>query len=197
VPTFFSKIAISGVDGKFQDGCLWKPNPSSEVYREVRDLNVNTGTHIDGLLSIGATSKKDRHSRKDDTDETLRKRSESEDFIYDRLVTSTPLDLAALSDPKSFERFRERVRDECKRPDIRNKIQAWATTLVELRQSRSKTLHWEYYADLRVPCALCSKKSDSLDRASLSMHLKESHASHVHMRTALAKQVLTERHSQS
>ena len=186
-PMFSPEVAIPGVGGKFRDGGLWKSNPASEVYREVRDLHEDLGTPIDGLLSIGSAPKKEFHRRKDDSDDALRKRSKLENFKYDRLLTTKSLDLAALSDPASFDRFKDDILAECHKPEFYEKIRRWAEYLVTTRQLRSRTIQWESYADFRVQCSMCLPNSASFDRKTLATHFRETHRSDVKVLKAMAK----------
>lgn len=173
-PQFFKKVAIHGFGGTFSDGSIWKTNPAGEVYREVKDLNVSSGAPIKGLLSVGYARENARPAltlSEDKTDTLLKARQAQEEFMYDRVICPQSRD--GDDDPEIWFSDQARNASEfCKEDEIRSQIQRWAEFLVDTRNKRAKTIHWEAYAGLRRACPWCKSL---LEPGTFDRHVKSEH----------------------
>jgi hypothetical protein len=188
-PLYFRSVEIDGFEGSFRDAGLLEIDPAFEAYNEVRHLRGPDSGGVQFLLSIGTGRPNPPHQRArkqhqqhqqhasekplSDRADVLEDEADKHNFDYIRFIRADS-DLPPVSNPQSIPEVRKDAHKYCS--SVRSDLQRWASLLVQGRRDRARTVKWDRYAGLRIPCAFCGK---TFERAKLIEHITRDHGTNM------------------
>jgi hypothetical protein len=189
-PEYYKSVVIGGV--KYRDGAIWRPNPALDLFDEIILHSTKKDNPVRLLLNLSSTKPKIRkllprpsslltRSNEQSVDEHLQR------LLHDRYVWfegPSELEEQERNYVRGDEKFVDRVRSSTERycrenGEVRKRIDECARSLVQLRQDRARTNHWERFAfGIRYTCSKCpngAKNKYFEHRDSIITHLMWEH----------------------